>query len=136
MMNTWEVYGGKRYDIKDSFRAYPDWSTSILDYGVFLTVNQRYKAAIGVNDYKKQIRAIHNAGYATDPKYANKVINIISSYGLASWDDEVLGGTTSKPAVKETVTKTYTVTSRDNLTKIPKKHDTPVAHLVSLNNIF
>ncbi|MFP3340013.1 LysM peptidoglycan-binding domain-containing protein, partial [Micrococcus sp. SIMBA_131] len=78
---------------------------------------------------------IHNAGYATDPKYANKVINIISSYGLASWDDEVLGGTTSKPAVKETVTKTYTVKSGDNLTKIAKKHDTTVAHLVSLNNI-
>src|SRR5690625_2685967 len=63
MMDTWEVYNGKRYDIKAGFRAYPDWATSILDYGVFLTVNQRYKKAIGVSDYKAQIRAIHSAGY-------------------------------------------------------------------------
>lgn len=90
MLNTWEVYGGERYDIKDNFRAYPNWSTSILDYGVFLTVNQRYKKAIGLKDYKDQIKAIHNAGYATDPQYADKVISIIEKYGLDDWDKEVL----------------------------------------------
>lgn len=90
MMNTWEVYGGKRYDITDGFRAYPDQSTSILDYGVFLTVNKRYSKAIGLKDYKAQIKAIHNAGYATDPQYSAKVISIIEKYGLAAWDKEVL----------------------------------------------
>ncbi|WP_182104284.1 glucosaminidase domain-containing protein [Niallia taxi] len=90
MMNTWEVYGGKRYDITDGFRAYPDQATSILDYGVFLTVNKRYAKAIGLKDYKSQIMAIHNAGYATDPNYSTKVISIIEKYGLASWDKEVL----------------------------------------------
>ena len=90
MMNTWEVYGGKKYDITDGFRAYPDQATSILDYGVFLTVNKRYAKAIGLNDYKSQIKAIHNAGYATDPDYATKVITIIEKYGLAAWDKEVL----------------------------------------------
>lgn len=90
MMKTWEVYGGQRYDITDGFRSYPDQATSILDYGVFLTVNKRYTKAIGLKEYKAQIQAIHNAGYATDPDYANKVISIIEKYGLASWDKEVL----------------------------------------------
>lgn len=110
-MRTWEVYGGEKYDIKDNFRAYPNWSTSILDYGVFLTVNQRYKKAIGLKDYKEQIKAIHNAGYATDPQYANKVISIIEKYGLASWDKEVLEPkkVAAKPvATKKTATKTST----------------------------
>lgn len=103
MMNTWEVYGGKRYDITDGFRAYPDQATSILDYGVFLTVNKRYVKAIGIKDYKAQIKAIHNAGYATDPQYSSKVISIIEKYGLAAWDKEVLEEkktTTNKKASK------------------------------------
>ncbi|MCJ7839990.1 glycoside hydrolase family 73 protein [Lederbergia sp. NSJ-179] len=108
MLNTWEVYGGQRYDIKAGFRAYPNWSTSILDYGVFLTVNQRYKAAINVSDYKKQITAIHKAGYATDPQYANKVISIIENYGLANWDKEVLNKKES-PKKETTSADTYRV---------------------------
>ncbi|MDK8641341.1 glucosaminidase domain-containing protein [Niallia taxi] len=102
MMDTWEVYGGKRYDITDGFRAYPDQATSILDYGVFLTVNKRYAKAIGLKDYKAQIKAIHNAGYATDPQYSTKVISIIEKYGLAAWDKEVLEekNTTNKTASK------------------------------------
>ncbi|RDW16503.1 hypothetical protein CWR48_15770 [Oceanobacillus arenosus] len=141
MMDTWEVYGGERYDIKDNFRAYPNWSTSILDYCVFLTVNQRYKAAIGVSDYKKQITAIHKAGYATDPKYASKVINIINTYNLDVWDREVLTNNkvANKPAdkpKKSTISvSTYTVKSGDKLSKIAKDHNTTVAKLADINNI-
>ncbi|MBP1917168.1 hypothetical protein J2Z23_004153 [Lederbergia galactosidilyticus] len=108
MLNTWEVYGGQRYDIKAGFRAYPNWSTSILDYGVFLTINPRYKAAINVSDYKKQITAIHKAGYATDPQYANKVITIIENYDLASWDKEALNKKES-PKKESAVTESYKV---------------------------
>ncbi|MCB5236695.1 glucosaminidase domain-containing protein [Niallia alba] len=106
MMNTWEVYGGERYDIKDNFRVYPNWATSILDYGVFLSVNQRYKKAIGLKNYKLQIKTIHNAGYATDPQYADKVTFIIEKYGLAAWDKEVLEP--KKEEVKQTSTPSKT----------------------------
>lgn len=136
MMNTWEVYGGKRYDIKDSFRSYPDWETSILDYGVFLTVNQRYKNAIGITNYKNQIRAIHKAGYATDPQYANKVISIIEKYNLHNWDMEVLNKRVEKQ--KEENLKgyvKYTVKSGDNLSTIAKKYNTTVNKIVNLNGI-
>lgn len=120
MMDTWEVYGGERYEIKDNFRAYPNWSTSILDYGVFLTVNQRYKKAIGLKNYKDQIKAIHNAGYATDPQYANKVISIIEKYGLASWDKEVLEPkkVAAKPAATPNKSAAKTISS---VVKYPDK---------------
>lgn len=89
-MQTWEVYGGVRYDIKANFRAYPDWETSIKDYGVFLNVNSRYKTALGLTDYKHQIREIHEAGYATDPQYQEKIVSIIEANDLVRVDDQVL----------------------------------------------
>lgn len=112
MMNTWEVYGGKRYDITDGFRAYPDQTTSILDYGVFLNINKRYAKAIGLKDYKSQIKTIHNAGYATDPDYATKIITIIEKYSLAAWDKEVL-------VEQETSIKNKTASKNDSKAIVP-----------------
>lgn len=98
-MATWEVYGGVRYDIKANFRAYPNWETSIKDYGVFLNVNSRYKKALGLKNYKDQIKAIHVAGYATDPQYQSKIISIIEANNLVQFDKQVLVGAVapSKP---------------------------------------
>lgn len=127
MLDTWEVYDGKRYDIKDGFRVYPDWNTSILDYGVFLTVNSRYKNALGITDYKKQIRAIHSAGYATDPEYANKVISIIEYNRLYELDKKVL----TKP--EPTAARTYTVKAGDNLSIIAEQHKTTLNRLIAMN---
>ena len=107
-MATWEVYGGVRYDIKANFRAYPNWETSIKDYGVFLNVNSRYKKALGLKNYKDQIKAIHVAGYATDPQYQSKIISIIEANNLVQFDKQVLGGAAavpSKPISKPVATK-------------------------------
>ena len=96
-METWENYGGVNYNIVDSFRVYPDWETSIKDYGVFLNVNSRYKKAIGVTNYRDQIREIHVAGYATDPDYQTKIISIIEANGLVAYDKAVFGVKEEKP---------------------------------------
>lgn len=83
---TTEFHDGKMINVVDEFRSYPNWSTSILDYGAFLTGKDRYKDAIGVKDYRIQIERIHKAGYATDPNYSEKVIRIIEEYDLHKWD--------------------------------------------------
>lgn len=139
-METWEVYGGVSYTITDSFRAYPDWETSIKDYGVFLNVNSRYKAALGLTDYKAQIKAIHVAGYATDPDYQTKIISIIEANGLYEYDKAVIGGQATVAPTVETPapvanSSSYTVKSRDTLSAIAKKYGVTVANLVSWNNI-
>lgn len=132
MLNTWEVYGGKRYDIKAGFRVYPDWETSILDYGAFLKVNKRYSNALGLRTFRNQIKEIHKAGYATDPDYANKVISIITKYKLDRYDKMVLEplDLSEKPKQKTT---TYTVKSGDTLFHIARKYQSSINYLMDLN---
>jgi nucleoid-associated protein YgaU len=40
----------------------------------------------GERDYKKACRAVHAAGYATAPDYADKLIKLVEQYGLTAWD--------------------------------------------------
>ena len=56
------------------------------DHSAFLKANKRYKEVIGETDYKKACNAIKAAGYATDPEYANKLIEIIEQYKLTEFD--------------------------------------------------
>jgi len=70
------------------FRAYDSWEDSIADHSAFLTGFSRYRAVIGETDYKEACQAIWAAGYATDPNYPSKLINIIEMYGLSEYDKE------------------------------------------------
>lgn len=110
---TTEFYDGKTpVNIVDGFRAYPNWNTSILDYGNFLNVNSRYKKSIGMRDPYQQISEIWRAGYATDPNYVSKIMSIINANGVSQWDREVLGGSkvnTPKPSTNASNTKLDTI---------------------------
>ena len=46
---------------------------------------------IGETDFRKASRAVHAAGYASDPEYADKLIRLIEQHGLTDWDalDEI-----------------------------------------------
>lgn len=137
-MATWESYGGIRYDIVDNFRAYPDWNTSIKDYGSFLNVNPRYAKALGLTDPQKQIQAIWEAGYATDPDYVSKIMSIINANNLKKYDAMVLNGEISTPQATQPVPVTsnsYTVKKGDTLTKIAKLHGVRIIDLKTWNNI-
>ena len=110
---TTEFYDGKTpVNIVDGFRAYPNWNTSILDYGNFLNVNSRYHKALRVEDYRTQITLIWQAGYATDPNYTGKIISIIEANGVSQWDREVLGGSkvnTPEPNTNVSINKLDTI---------------------------
>ena len=141
-MTTWEVYGGVTYTIAADFRAYPDWTTSIKDYGVFLNVNSRYKQALGLTDYKKQIKALHEAGYATDPHYQTKIVSIIEANDLTIFDKQVLSGEESSsnklptPLVIPAITDdSYTVKSGDTLSTISNRSGVSIDHLAKWNRI-
>ena len=144
-MATWGVYGGITYDITANFRSYPNWATSIKDYGVFLNVNNRYEKALGLTDYKKQIKAIHEAGYATDLHYQTKIISIIEANNLEKFDKQVLSGAAiapskpssvpSKPASNKITGDSYSVKSGDTLSAISNRSGVSMDNLVKWNGI-
>lgn len=85
--NTKECYDGSTFvTIKANFRAYNSWEESINDHSKLLCGLSRYYALIGEKDYKKACKTIQAAGYATDPKYADQLINIIECYNLTRFD--------------------------------------------------
>ena len=47
---------------------------------------QNYQAVIDATNYQEAARALQKAGYATDPDYAAKLINVIKTYQLDRYD--------------------------------------------------
>ncbi len=64
---------------KAAFRSYSNYQDSFNDYVRFLERNPRYTTALQHEGNNEQfIRGIHEAGYATDPQYADKVLRVKS----------------------------------------------------------
>ncbi|EHL5041596.1 GW domain-containing glycosaminoglycan-binding protein [Listeria monocytogenes] len=90
-MGTQEFSSGKAYHTQADFRKYPDKKASLVDHaqlfvnGVSGNANL-YSAVIGETNYKEAAYAIQEAGYATDPAYAEKLISTIENYNLDQYD--------------------------------------------------
>ena len=61
-----------------AFRAYPSLAEAFDDYADFLQSSPRYRGVLGQgNDLHGYARALQEAGYATDPDYADKIGRIL-----------------------------------------------------------
>ena len=70
------------------FRAYGSYAESFEDYVRFLKSQPRYQEALDhAADPAAFIRALHKAGYATDPNYSEKVQGIMGREVLAQAGD-------------------------------------------------
>lgn len=67
----------------ECFRVYAEVSDSYEDHSLFLK-RKRYERlfALPVGDYKNWAYGLKDCGYATDPKYPEKLIRIIEQYDL------------------------------------------------------
>lgn len=83
---THEVINGKRLAITCPFRRYSSYAESMLDHAQFLLKNQRYAPCFKEVDGKGWARQLQACGYATDPDYANKLIDIMRGRNLAFYD--------------------------------------------------
>lgn len=83
---TQEYSGGTYNTIVDSFRVYPTRYASILGHKKFLKDNPRYSDVFKADTAEQQANELQNAGYATDPNYANTLKNIIEKYNLKYLD--------------------------------------------------
>lgn len=89
LRRTTEWNGTKYVVIIDKFRAYDSIEDSIKDYLKLIGESKRYEKVKKAKDYKEAARLIYEAGYATDPKYTDKLINIMESNKLFEYDKMV-----------------------------------------------
>ncbi len=74
---TLEFHGKTAVKESDSFRSYSNFEDSFNDYVKFLNENPRYETALQHQGNSENfIKGIHQAGYATDPNYADKVLRV------------------------------------------------------------
>ncbi|PWI35122.1 flagellar assembly peptidoglycan hydrolase FlgJ [Vibrio albus] len=74
---TLEFHDNVPVQERAAFRSYPTYQESFNDFVRFLNQNPRYETALAQNGNSESfIRGIHKAGYATDPNYADKVLNV------------------------------------------------------------
>ena len=82
---TLEFEDGIPRQQKARFRAYPDVASAFSDYTQFLSDNPRYSNVSGHgSDVGGFARALQSSGYATDPRYADKLTAILEGPTMRS----------------------------------------------------
>lgn len=142
----------------ECFRKYKYSESSYQDHSLFLTGRSRYAFLFNLSkdDYKGWSNGLRKAGYATDPKYPQKLIGLIERYNLNEFDAEVLGknpkvyedqepDTDPKvdKEVKEAIISViasntyseYRVVKGDTLYSISRRHNLTVDELKEINNL-
>lgn len=73
----------------ECFRSYKNPLRSYRDHSLFLVDRDRYSSLFTLNrkDYKGWALGLKAAGYATDPKYADKLISLIERFNLIRFDE-------------------------------------------------
>jgi len=141
--------GDKIYKDDDSanecFRKYNQAAESYRDHALFLTSKQRYSNLFKLpkGDYAAWAKGLRQDGYATDPKYPEKLISYIESYNLSQYDSKVLGKGMSKNESKVLVADTfgtdeaslYEIQKGDTFYSVSRKFNLTVEELKQKNNI-
>lgn len=91
LLTTKEYVNGQWITVKARFAAYNNYDESISAH-TQLFVNGtgwdsgHYQAVINAENYQEAARALQSKGYATDPDYAQKLIDLIKEYHLDQYD--------------------------------------------------
>lgn len=145
--NDWT--GDKVYKDDDSanecFRKYNQASESYKDHAMVLTGKKRYSNLFTLRkgDYKAWAKGLREAGYATDPKYPEKLIGYIELYNLHEYDTKVLGKNSKKEETKVLVqddfgtdqANLYEIQKGDTFYSVSKKFNLSVDELKQKNNL-
>jgi peptidoglycan hydrolase FlgJ len=83
--STLEYRNGTMQREQASFRAYDSVSEAMQDYVDFVQSSPRYQQALDhQGSDSRYVRGLQQGGYATDPNYADKIINIRDGKTLSS----------------------------------------------------
>lgn len=71
----------------EPFRMYATAQDSFTDHAKFLLSNTRYLDTLKSNNYVDFAIELKKAGYATNPNYAQSIIDTIDKYDLSKYDN-------------------------------------------------
>jgi len=96
----------------ECFRKYKDAKESYTDHTNFLTNNKRYASLFEYKstDYKSWAKGLSKAGYATDPNYPQKLIELIERHELHVYDT----GVSSSKRTSTTSSRTRPTSAKDD----------------------
>lgn len=75
---TTEYVDGQPQKVNDKFRSYGSYAEAFRDYANLLRNNPKYGNVVGSQDGTEFAKRLQQAGYATDPSYADKLAKIIN----------------------------------------------------------
>ena len=81
-VQTTEFVKGEAQSVRARFRVYGSYAEAFRDYAKVLSSNPRFAGVIGQQDGVQFARSLQQAGYATDPMYADKLARIINGATL------------------------------------------------------
>jgi len=79
-ITTTEYENGVAKKVQASFRVYHSYAEALTDYVKLLSTNPRYAAVASAQTAEQGAHALQAAGYATDPKYAQKLVGMIQQF--------------------------------------------------------
>lgn len=90
-LETKEYLNGSWVTIKDRFRVYSSIEESITDHSLLFVNgttwnNNQYEHVLAADSPASAAKALEQDGYATDPTYAQKLIELIKQYNLTKYD--------------------------------------------------
>jgi LysM repeat protein len=142
----------------DCFRVYDNPEQSFKDHSQFL-LRKRYEKLFSLdkNDYRGWARGLKDAGYATNPRYPELLIDLIERYELYKYDSaesrsekivrevkiettiekkEETGEVVQAEKIKSPVQMIiHEVKSGNTLYSISKQYNVPVDQIKQLNNL-
>jgi flagellar protein FlgJ len=80
---TTEYSDGVAHKQVEKFRAYDSYAESFRDYAKLLKDNPRYAPVLQQDGVQGFAQALQQSGYATDPKYADKLASVIGRINTA-----------------------------------------------------
>jgi flagellar protein FlgJ len=88
---TLEYEQGVAKKTSAGFRSYSSFQESFKDYVQFIKSNPRYGDALKqAGSSENYLRELQQAGYATDPKYADKIMSIYHSEAISEFRPDLL----------------------------------------------
>lgn len=102
---TTEYVDGRARQQSDDFRVYDSFEAAFKDYAQLIGNNPRYAGVVTASTPENAARALQSGGYATDPNYADKVIDV-----MAQIDDGLEGG----PALASAAERSGSAGEADN----------------------